>query len=528
MVQRSAGVVPDLSGNGNDGVLSGGVMQGRGPLGNYLAFDGVDGIMKANASGVVNSDFTFLMWVNLKSLVLGTFFSEGNSGNANPYVYLRYTGSALAFNIRDDSGAAFGIDSTATITDDAWIQVALVRDGNNMRVHSNGSVSADKDITALGTVTTDTLAAGCFTRTTDSSFSNACIMGLQAIPFAMSAAQIAAEYSRSRLALWRTNSVPTTGNVTSGYLGRSPFVVDSGSFKIANDYVGDGSDAILGSELLLDGDMEAAGTTAWTANDSTLSKETTDPQGGAQCLRITSTASTFWASQNVLTTGKNYRITGYARSDGTALPRAFGAASDPVIWTGSNSTDWQYFNVPFEAGQTTLLIGSGDASGYVEFDSVSIKEIRPNATVIECVSDGRCYVPTSLFLQSPKEALNGTLQWWQYKGETSNLLVGIGTEKSPSSVGNYRVGSSSAELYTFVESGISTLITSATPVTPYAWEKCGYRIAAGEIGLFLNGTSVGTATNSNITEATYLSFDMDAGDKIALSGNHSIIKRLLA
>lgn len=95
-------------------------------------------------------------------------------------------------------------------------------------------------------------------------------------------------------------------------------------------------------QILTDGDMEAVGTAAWSALRSTLSK-TGDAHAGSQCLQITSdgTSPTAYARQlSVLTIGSTYLVTGWAKSDGTGLPK-IGYASK--WWEGTTSTSWQYF-----------------------------------------------------------------------------------------------------------------------------------------------------------------------------------------
>ena len=52
---------------------------------------------------------------------------------------------------------------------------------------------------------------------------------------------------------------------------------------------------------LVDGDMEAAGTSAYNALDATLSKVPSSLTGSTQALRVTATGATYWATQNILT-----------------------------------------------------------------------------------------------------------------------------------------------------------------------------------------------------------------------------------
>ena len=128
-----------------------------------------------------------------------------------------------------------------------------------------------------------------------------------------------------------------------------------------------------GVEELTDGDMEAVGTSAWDTNDSVLSKVPSTLGGGTQALRITSVSATFWAVQHLLI-GKIYKVSGYARSDGTARPKSMFIHG--ATWVGTLSGDWQYFEIiSIQLDSTSFYLGSADATGWVEFDNVSVREV---------------------------------------------------------------------------------------------------------------------------------------------------------
>ncbi len=131
-------------------------------------------------------------------------------------------------------------------------------------------------------------------------------------------------------------------------------------------------------ELLSDGDMEATGVDEWTSVTSTLTKEAGTRTGGSgtQVLRITYNGTPNpIARQTVLTTGKRYRFTGYARGDGTHSPRV-AQGTGVAIWDGTTSTDWQHYDVTVTATAISHLYYSiGSVSGHSEFDDVSVKEV---------------------------------------------------------------------------------------------------------------------------------------------------------
>ncbi|MFA6504127.1 MAG: hypothetical protein WCT54_04315, partial [Patescibacteria group bacterium] len=128
-------------------------------------------------------------------------------------------------------------------------------------------------------------------------------------------------------------------------------------------------------QLLADGDMEKAGVTGWINGNSTLTKITNGPKGGKQSIHILVTASTVgYAGQTILTTGKKYHITGWARGDGASTHPAITTAG-AVQWAGTNSTSWQHFDITVAAdGTVARLYAYGALSGTSDFDDVTVTE----------------------------------------------------------------------------------------------------------------------------------------------------------
>ena len=137
----------------------------------------------------------------------------------------------------------------------------------------------------------------------------------------------------------------------------------------------------LNAEKLTDGDMEAPTTAAWTVhNSATVTKETTDPHSGTQCLRLAKTPGTVaGAYQTSIWSpiGGLFRLTGWARSDGTAVPRIGDGSSLDRFWVGTTSTDWQEIDLIVTSVNTTFYITKSTAGNYVEFDDLSIKQYAP-------------------------------------------------------------------------------------------------------------------------------------------------------
>lgn len=132
--------------------------------------------------------------------------------------------------------------------------------------------------------------------------------------------------------------------------------------------------------FIADGDMELADASAWsTGSSATLSWPTTAPHEGTRCLRVTYGGEiTPYAQQSLLTIGKTYRMTGWARTDGVSpYARVFVGNSNIPIIVATTST-WTYFDQVKTAISTSILLQAytgGLAGQYCEFDDVKVTEV---------------------------------------------------------------------------------------------------------------------------------------------------------
>jgi len=174
----------------------------------------------------------------------------------------------------------------------------------------------------------------------------------------------------------------------------------------------------------------------------------------------------------------------------------------------ANITSGFLENTPFKRDSGTLK---------VTMDTINVQDVK----VIEAMDNAGFSMPTSVFQQTPTEAAFGKWEWYQNKAETGEIRVGIGTGPLPTTAGNYRIESTTTEVFALVESAVAVLITAGTAITPGVWEKITLtRTNAGVFELFLNDISQGTNTDLSITEATLLSITMKTGDKIAYSAKN--------
>lgn len=86
---------------------------------------------------------------------------------------------------------------------------------------------------------------------------------------------------------------------------------------------------------LVDGNMEAIGTAAWTPSAAVLSKESVGAHSGTQWLKITD-GMTY---QSVATVGAPGRVIAWMRGDGAKIPQIM--IGSTTVWTGTNSVLWQ-------------------------------------------------------------------------------------------------------------------------------------------------------------------------------------------
>lgn len=123
-----------------------------------------------------------------------------------------------------------------------------------------------------------------------------------------------------------------------------------------------------------DGSMEKSGTADWTAeNDAILTKETTTPYRGVQCLRVAyGGLSNPRAKQTTLTANKFYRLTGVARGDGTTYPSIQWGSG---VWNGTTSSSWQSFDLVIRPSTTALYLYGIGSSGYADFDNLRVVEL---------------------------------------------------------------------------------------------------------------------------------------------------------
>jgi len=141
-------------------------------------------------------------------------------------------------------------------------------------------------------------------------------------------------------------------------------------------------------DVIVDGDMEAAGVGDWTVPASGTMTKAGDPYEGTQCGRVTANvgagAQFMYIAQSIMTIGKTYRIMGRARSDGTEVPYILDGAGT-TVWTGTNAASWQSFSFDYLSAhaQIRFAFHKHDPAGteYVEYDYIFVYNITDGCPV---------------------------------------------------------------------------------------------------------------------------------------------------
>jgi hypothetical protein len=155
---------------------------------------------------------------------------------------------------------------------------------------------------------------------------------------------------------------------------------DPCAYLVADDCQADGtwlSRSTYHANILIDGNMEAADTSYWASgNSSTLSKEAGTPHGGSLCLRCArnGTNNPYFVKTGTTIIGKTYRIRGYVRSDGTAIPLVYDSGA-VLLFTGTTSTSWQAFDATYVAVGLAPYFWVNTSSGttYCEWDDITLE-----------------------------------------------------------------------------------------------------------------------------------------------------------
>jgi len=308
--------------------------------------------------------------------------------------------------------------------------------------------------------------------------------------------------------------------------------------------------------LLPDGDMEAVGVADYVVfNNASLAKETDTPHSGSQYLKVNynGTAGPGARINDLVQVGKTYRFRGWAKSDGTWNPQIndFGG----IVWQGTTSTSWQYFDFVknwTNTGEDFILYSSGQTSGYTAWDDITIQEV-PNVDDVY-IANGKGWNET--FAAQTTGFLSNTD--WELNGVTTSIINISGNKAITTNTGGiqtsrpskqaygtweFKVGNGFANFATInilhstkhgsfndaggynvsyrddgsvrLRIGSTTLINDTT--TRVVGTEVAIKItrtAAGLWELFVDGVSIGTATDNTYTTSNWCTLDLDQANTV--------------
>lgn len=125
--------------------------------------------------------------------------------------------------------------------------------------------------------------------------------------------------------------------------------------------------------IAVDGDMQLDSTSPyWLVNAGTLAK-VSPGHTGTKCIEVTrSSVNCYMYPAPALIVGTTYRVKGWARGDGQGSPSLYESVN--LLWAGTTSTSWQYFDVTFTcSGILGWYVIGGNYKIYV--DDVSITPV---------------------------------------------------------------------------------------------------------------------------------------------------------
>jgi len=279
-----------------------------------------------------------------------------------------------------------------------------------------------------------------------------------------------------------------------------------------------------GVELLVDGDMEAAGVAAWTVGSSAiLTKSTVNPYEGTQALRVTEggVAAPF-AAQSVLIPGTTSRLIGRIRGDGVFTPILYDLGTG-TIFTGTASTDWQEVDIEFTVGGSNQLrfysnatVGSG---GWAEFDVFSLEALESRTLDVSgygnhaLLGDGA--TPGTMPTKSQKRGytFNGSTDYLMtsYLPTPTGTMAAIFQATSTASsgiMGTFNL-SLSRRCYLDVTSGVirtgigTTVISGSTPINEEQHYFGAVTWDGSTITLYLDDNTENSAVQAGNVEAGF-------------------------
>ena len=539
----------DFSGNNNDGSPTDVYFTGNG-----IGYNQASSLVEvANSSELELEEFTYV--------VLGDFT---NVDSAQRRIIEKADGSNIDISIRIQADNLFVSDDTTTRTisisgvEFSKLIAVNVKSGENAEVYTDGTFADSAGNPTNITTSTATVNIG------SSYVSDRAIKGVQAaliFPRKLTATEHSELYCYLSKVKFNTN--------TDIVIHEQANVIEDGDMEAKGT-----DDWIAGSGAILSKEQDPA-----YCNGGTQSLRVTCPLGDTSAS----------ATQTILNVGLTYKVTGYFKNSGGAARVLFGTTGNAVSlgasdeWkyfeaTGvADSTSLQLnTNIPGggteeysqwdnivvqELGKTLQPVSWQTSEGVYEsvanqteqlenspfkIESGSFKVTRDTINgvenkVIECISAGVISVPTAEFRQTPTESAYGEWNWLILKAADLNSMymqfiasVVGGQAATGQNAYQFMLGNDEKfRLRELINGSVTTNhFIGDTIYDLNTWYDLKItRTTDGEFSMYVDNQMITADTGSNPftdttwTESKYMTFEVDAGDKIAYAPN-SIKKHL--
>lgn len=380
------GVIADLQSSGLYGVPGAGVINGRNVYVNALKYTNITGAYTDIANG-----FTTLLSGN-QDAALSFIYTPGGT-----YENVLFTNSNGTFFMNISSATNIYLKvgaNTRTYTISALVPGVRYKfyfekdgsgDNGNLYINNELQSSYSGTLADMPTVASSLLRVGAYTSGFET---DGFIEDFKVYNAALTSAERTADYIKtSQHVLLNVDAekyLPTVADISSGKVSNTDWEIYSGVWRIRQDPQEDGEN------ILIDGDMEASGTTNYTAQtNATISKDTTTVHEGTQSMKLVTTAANVGFYQSPMIIGKRYKISGWAKGDGSGAPRITAASLNAIYAT---STDWQYFEVYTDPTPSSIIYFLYTGSGTCYWDDIKVEEIGGGKKWLEYSTGGGTYI----------------------------------------------------------------------------------------------------------------------------------------
>lgn len=227
MNQRIAGQVDDVSGH-ITGLLVGNIQQRHCLLGPYINFNGVDQRVNISGFAEVTTDLSFNFWVRSTSATSSNylFYSRSTAGGIfDLAIAWSHNGKLAVYD-----GAWRDFDNTPN--DGHWHHIVFILDKTALTAKCYVDTVQSGSTQTYTPQILGTTASLCSNSAGNAGFFDGDLLNTSFCDCVQDTNWVQTQYNRGCLALFKTKSVPTTGTISSGWIGESPFILKAGTADI--------------------------------------------------------------------------------------------------------------------------------------------------------------------------------------------------------------------------------------------------------------------------------------------------------